>query len=969
MTRSNLKRSSSKPLGRSPRKLRFDVLEDRRLLAGIEVFVFDDLNGSGAFDSSRDGALSDRAVYIDLNNDGVFNSSEPWTTSDSSGVAKFPNMDSGTYSVRLLGSNKSVLQTFPTRPADQGSWSDGLNISKILNVAPSGLTWGISGNALSLANVSSNQIVKSIRFGSSTVIDAVLAPTSSEGDFTGYVLTRSQDQLQILWHVTTAGYGTKRATSLDVSSVTQLVSVGDQVLVLSGSNSKEISSLDSANAFGGITLKSIGVSGLSNAEMKATGSNSFLVLEAGETANRLSFYQLDNGIGKLVATRSFTSPITSWDASGDGANIVVSTKDEFVVMSPRTGLPTKAILDGATGPIVFDPIKNLLITGSANNPSKLIGWNVSDWTENLTIPIANGRSFTGANLSLQLDAWGTRLVGTQNGSIYDQSIATAAASIAMVSGNAITRLQIGVRSTSVNLKPELESLDALVVDEDGRLNLDSSGIQSRATDPDGDNIVFLLRTGPTRGQVNWNLDASGFYMPSANANGQDSIVIQAYDGRDWSIRRELPIVINSVNDAPTSLEFSTESLVENPAVMSALATILAVGPEENANYAYVINDSRFSVEGGVLRLVSGSINFEEEPLIVLAVTAFDRLHPSDSISRTLTLRIQDANDAPTGISSSDDFTVPELNEDVVLGRVSAIDQDANEIYSWTVSDRRFEIQGGVLRLVKGQALDFEKESSIALVLRGKDSSGQFEVSKNVTVHVTDQDDEPTGLVLDRTASITENKTDAVIGRVSVLDADLGEVYSFGVSDRRFEVIQGEIRLKAGSTVSYVEPGFFDLTITATSLRSGSRVTGSLRLNVVRDPTPHHNDANPYDVDGDGFLTPLDPLIIINYINNNGVGPIDEPGEGESALPDLDVDGDGVVSPLDILILINRLNQLNDDDRHSVGDFNRGHRVAEGEGSVPSISSTQSRGSQNDASLASYLSDLSDEVGPRKLRRR
>ena len=225
------------------------------------------------------------------------------------------------------------------------------------------------------------------------------------------------------------------------------------------------------------------------------------------------------------------------------------------------------------------------------------------------------------------------------------------------------------------------------------------------------------------------------------------------------------------------------------------------------------------------------------------------------------------------------------------------------------------------------------------------------------------------MVLDRTASITENKTDAVIGRVSVLDADLGEVYSFGVSDRRFEVIQGEIRLKAGSTVSYVEPGFFDLTITATSLRSGSRVTGSMRLNIVRDPTPHHNDANPYDVDGDGFLTPLDPLIIINYINNNGVGPIDEPGEGESALPDLDVDGDGVVSPLDILILINRLNQLNDDDRHSVGDFNRGHRVAEGEGSVPSISSTQSRGSQNDASLASYLSDLSDEVGPRKLRSR
>ena len=251
------------------------------------------------------------------------------------------------------------------------------------------------------------------------------------------------------------------------------------------------------------------------------------------------------------------------------------------------------------------------------------------------------------------------------------------------------------------------------------------------------------------------------------------------------------------------------------------------------------------------------------------------------------------------------------------------------------------------------------------------------------------------MVLNRTASLRENQTNVVIGRVSVLDADLGEVYSFGVNDGRFEVVRGEIRLRAGSSVSYVEPGFFDLTITATSMRSGSRVTGSLRLTIIKDPTPHHNDANPYDVDGDGFLTPLDPLIIINYINNNGIGPIEEPGEGEGALPDLDVDGDGEVSPLDILILINRLNQQNDEDLHSVGDFNQGLGIAEGEGSallastpmtsvqaVPTsipvasipvastpVASIQLSSSQNDASLASYLADLSDEVGPRKLRHR
>ena len=65
------------------RKLCFDVLEDRRLLAGIEVFVFDDLDGSRSFDANKDGALADRAVYVDLNRDGKLGSSEPWTLSDS----------------------------------------------------------------------------------------------------------------------------------------------------------------------------------------------------------------------------------------------------------------------------------------------------------------------------------------------------------------------------------------------------------------------------------------------------------------------------------------------------------------------------------------------------------------------------------------------------------------------------------------------------------------------------------------------------------------------------------------------------------------------------------------------------------------------------------------------------------------------------------------------------------------------
>ena len=448
----------------------------------------------------------------------------------------------------------------------------------------------------------------------------------------------------------------------------------------------------------------------------------------------------------------------------------------------------------------------------------------------------------------------------------------------------------------------------------------------------------------------------------------------------------LTIVINPINDSPTGIASSVDSVSENPAYREPLATLRALDPDADSDYEYQVNDPRYSVLGGVLRLVNGSINFEKEPLIVLVVTAIDRLHPQDSVSQSITLGVRDVNEAPTGILLPVNLTVPELTEGLVLGRVSAIDQDANELYSWTVSDSRFEVVNGILQLANGKTLDFEEDASVAMVVRGRDSLGQFEIEQTLTITVTDQDDEPTRLVLTESATIQENQTGQKIGSVSVLDPDVGEVYSFSVSDNRFEEVRGTIQLRSGSSVSFIEPGYFDLSVTATSQRSGTQLTGKLRLNIERDRTPYHNDINPYDVDGDGVLTPLDPLILINHINNNGTGPIEQPGEGEGRLPDLDVDGDGKVTPLDILILINKLNEQAEAEGQGPEDFAvesdllkvvvDGVQSGEGELVLSSrnqssqvVSNSQLADDLNDASLVSYLSDLSDDFGPRRLRRR
>jgi hypothetical protein len=73
-------------------------------------------------------------------------------------------------------------------------------------------------------------------------------------------------------------------------------------------------------------------------------------------------------------------------------------------------------------------------------------------------------------------------------------------------------------------------------------------------------------------------------------------------------------------------------------------------------------------------------------------------------------------------------------------------------------------------------------------------------------------------------------------------------------------------------------------------------------------SPFQNPTNQYDVSGNGQVSPLDALLIINALNANNGNAITLPSSGNPP-PYYDVNGDGLVTPLDALLVINRLNQI------------------------------------------------------------
>ena len=70
---------------------------------------------------------------------------------------------------------------------------------------------------------------------------------------------------------------------------------------------------------------------------------------------------------------------------------------------------------------------------------------------------------------------------------------------------------------------------------------------------------------------------------------------------------------------------------------------------------------------------------------------------------------------------------------------------------------------------------------------------------------------------------------------------------------------------------------------------------------------YQNPRNRFDVNNDTFVSPIDVLQVINYLNRNPTSPPLPLNPATPVPPFVDVNGDSFVTPLDVLLVINELN--------------------------------------------------------------
>lgn len=273
------------------------------------------------------------------------------------------------------------------------------------------------------------------------------------------------------------------------------------------------------------------------------------------------------------------------------------------------------------------------------------------------------------------------------------------------------------------------------------------------------------------------------------------------------------------------------TVAENAAPGTALGTLgldlgalgLDLGGVDPARVltTYAVDDPRFVVDGSTLRAAVG-LDHELQPEVPLTVTAtlllpgVLGLPPTvlGSVSRTIGVAVADVNEAPTALAVALGQVSEAATAGAVLGTVAVVDPDAAGSYAFTVSDSRFAVEDGQIRLAPGHSLAGLGGTSIPLTVTAVEA-GFAAVTRTVELLVGGTNRAPTEILLENVRAITKDlRVGDAIADIRVLDPDGDVVTVFQLSDNRLYVEDGKLKLGTMDVLNFQASGQMPLTVQA-----------------------------------------------------------------------------------------------------------------------------------------------------------
>jgi Cadherin domain/Putative Ig domain/Metallo-peptidase family M12B Reprolysin-like len=446
------------------------------------------------------------------------------------------------------------------------------------------------------------------------------------------------------------------------------------------------------------------------------------------------------------------------------------------------------------------------------------------------------------------------------------------------------------------------------------------------TDPDAaDTLVFSMVNVDTRFAISGNqlFVVSGRSLDYEQTPFVD-LTIRATDSGTPSLFLDqlFRIRVLDVNEFAPALRATVFHLPENSPGLTTVGSLQAPDRDhdDQVKYRFVGTPPElFTIDANTGRIAvkaSAALDYEIRDSYQFFVEAYDDGTPPLATASSVLVVLDDVNEFAPTIDSNAIFVSEKQTPNVAFAKVQASDLDTKQklTFSLPQTENRFHIDPstGELALTRLGIFDFEQSSVSSVVVRVTDTGGRFG-DKTLIVNVTDANDPPTSAMV-ATTQVLSNVTDLDIGLISIADQDVGQTYTIQSLDDRFSVKDGRLVLASGKALSETDPLSITVPIVATEVGlNPASFQLSVGLTRIANPKPWQNRSNALNVDRSkpeegNLVDPRDVLVIINSINSKQQGKLPFPRPASTlGQSDLDADGDGFLTPLDVLVIVNFLN--------------------------------------------------------------
>uniref|UniRef100_UPI000AFA83A7 retention module-containing protein n=1 Tax=Endozoicomonas arenosclerae TaxID=1633495 RepID=UPI000AFA83A7 len=385
----------------------------------------------------------------------------------------------------------------------------------------------------------------------------------------------------------------------------------------------------------------------------------------------------------------------------------------------------------------------------------------------------------------------------------------------------------------------------------------------------GEVLAFRLVTSPASGQLILNDDGSFQFLPGADfeylaADEQSTVtfIFEVTDSSGASSQASVDITIKGVNDAPEVSGPISADIVQNDS--ETVIDLLSQASDKDRSDTLSVTQLRLTEgnEAGVsIGLDSSDLTIDPDAYKNLAEGESETLtyeyHVTDtqgeSVSQSVTITLAGTNDLPQvreaiieiANQNSDDFDIDllagafDIDATDTLNAVS-LTLTAGDPVGVTVADDGNSLSintSAYEHLAEGETEQLEYTYEV-------DDGHGGRVSQSSSITIEGLNDNPEDIELSN-GLIDENQDGAVIGSLSTSDKDLSDNHTYAVDDNRFEVVDGDLKLKDGISLDHETDETIDIEVT-TADDHGATYSESFTVEV--------NDINEAPVSSDNSTT-------------------------------------------------------------------------------------------------------------------